>query len=87
MPWHAMLWDMMAQDMLHAEYFQNFVHAIGEIDIFTFFGPVLYEGSRSRGLLLVVWRGLNGKCRYFVRDLNFWPALHTPHAAIFSNRT
>jgi hypothetical protein len=21
---------------------------------------------------------LNGKCQYFVRDLNFWPARHTP---------
>jgi hypothetical protein len=21
---------------------------------------------------------LNGKCQSFVRDLNFWPALHTP---------
>jgi hypothetical protein len=22
--------------------------------------------------------GLNGKCQSFVRDLSFWPALHTP---------
>ena len=21
---------------------------------------------------------MNGKCQYFVRDLNFWPARHTP---------
>ena len=37
------------------------------------FLPVL-----GRFCVRTLWRGLNGKCQSFVRDLNFWPALHTP---------
>ena len=40
------------------------------------FLPVL-----GRFCMRALWRGfetLNGKCQSFVRDLNFWPALHTP---------
>ena len=32
-----------------------------------------------------LWRGLTGKCLFFVRDLSFWPALHTPQQ--FSQKT
>jgi hypothetical protein len=56
--------------MLQEKIFQKKkVYAIGEIDIFTCFGAVLYEGSME---------GLNGKCQSFVRDLHFWAALQTP---------
>ena len=44
--------------------------AIGEILIFYMFWAGFVWGLYGGGL--------TGKCRSFVRDLSFWPALHTP---------
>ena len=35
----------------------------------------LFWGGFVWGL---IWGGLSGKCQSLVRDLNFWPAVHTP---------
>ena len=45
--------------------------------------PALFEISTfshvlGRFYIRALWRGLNKKCQSFVRDLSFWPALHTP---------
>ena len=45
--------------------------------------PALFEKSTfspvlGRFYIRALWRGLNKKCQSFVRDLSFWPALHTP---------
>jgi hypothetical protein len=55
--------------MLHAKYFQKTLHFLRNRHFFLFWGGFvsgLYGG------------GLTGKCRSFVRNINFWPARHTP---------
>ena len=55
--------------MLHPEYFQKTLRFLKNRYFYLFWGGFvwgLYGG------------GLTGKCRSLVRDLKFWPALHTP---------
>ena len=65
-----MFWTPGAESyMLHAKYFQKTLHFLRNRHFYLFWGGFvwgLYGG------------GLTGKCQSFVRNLNFWPARHTP---------
>ena len=65
-----MFWTPGAESyMLHAKFFQKTLHFLRNRHFYLFWAGFvwgLYGG------------GLTGKCQSFVRNLNFWPARHTP---------